>query len=51
MSLINKEVNDFEVKAFQNDEFKTVKKEDILGKWRGTLPLPVRSRPAKWSWR
>ena len=23
MSLINKEVNDFEVKAFQNDEFKT----------------------------
>ena len=31
MSLINKEVNDFEVKAFQNDEFKTVKKEDILG--------------------
>ena len=33
MSLINKEVNDFEVKAFQNDEFKTVKKEDILGKW------------------
>lgn len=33
MSLINKEVNDFEVQAFQNDEFKTVKKEDILGKW------------------
>lgn len=33
MSLINKEVNDFEVKAFQNDEFKTVKKEAILGKW------------------
>ena len=33
MSLINKEVNDFEVKAFQNYEFKTVKKEDILGKW------------------
>ena len=27
MSLINKEVNDFEVKAFQNDEFKTVKKD------------------------
>ena len=33
MSLINKEVNNFEVQAFQNDEFKTVKKEDILGKW------------------
>ena len=33
MSLINKEINDFTVQAFHNNEFKTVKKEDILGKW------------------
>ena len=32
MSLINKEVNDFEVKAFQNDEFKTVKIENDFTK-------------------
>lgn len=33
MSLINKEVSDFSVQAFQNDAFKTVTKADILGKW------------------
>lgn len=33
MSLINKEVADFEVSAFQKNEFKTVKKADIMGKW------------------
>lgn len=33
MSLINKEVKDFSVKAYLNEEFVTVKKEDILGKW------------------
>ena len=33
MSLINKEINDFTVQAFQNGEFKTVTKADTLGKW------------------
>jgi len=33
MSLINKEVNDFSVQAFVDNSFKTVTKNDILGKW------------------
>ncbi|MDR2314021.1 MAG: peroxiredoxin [Spirochaetaceae bacterium] len=33
MSLIQKEVGDFSVQAFQNDAFKTVTRADILGKW------------------
>ena len=33
MSLINKEVADFTVKAYQNDNFHDVSKKDILGKW------------------
>ena len=33
MSLINKEVNDFSVQAFWNNDFQTVTKADILGKW------------------
>ncbi|HBT94858.1 MAG TPA: peroxiredoxin [Coriobacteriia bacterium] len=33
MSLINKEVSDFSVEAYVGGEFKTVTKNDILGKW------------------
>jgi len=33
MSLINKEIADFQVQAYQNDAFKTVTKADVLGKW------------------
>ncbi len=33
MSLIKKEVSDFSVQAYQNNEFRTVTKADILGKW------------------
>lgn len=33
MSLIGKEIGDFKVEAFLESSFKTVKKEDILGKW------------------
>ncbi len=33
MSMINKEVADFSVQAYQNGEFRTVTKADILGKW------------------
>ena len=33
MSLINKEISAFSVQAFQTGEFKTVTKEDVLGKW------------------
>ena len=33
MSMINKEVSDFSVQAYVNDEFKTVTKADIIGKW------------------
>lgn len=33
MSLINKEIADFSVQAFHKDAFKTVTKQDVLGKW------------------
>jgi len=33
MSLIGKEINDFKVKAFANENFIDVSREDILGKW------------------
>ena len=33
MSLINKEVADFTAQAFQNNDFKTVTKEDLKGQW------------------
>ena len=33
MSLIGKEISDFTVQAFAGNEFKEVKKPDILGKW------------------
>ena len=33
MSMINKEVNAFTAQAYVNNSFKTVTKEDILGKW------------------
>jgi peroxiredoxin len=33
MSLIGKEVSDFQVKAFHNGEFRDVSKADLMGKW------------------
>ncbi|MCM1101868.1 MAG: alkyl hydroperoxide reductase subunit C [Clostridium sp.] len=33
MSLIGREVRDFTVQAFHRDEFRTVTKQDVLGKW------------------
>ncbi|WP_321294831.1 alkyl hydroperoxide reductase subunit C [Marinifilum fragile] len=33
MSQIGKQVVDFEVQAFANNDFKTIKKSDLLGKW------------------
>lgn len=33
MSMINKEISDFTVQAYQNNAFKTVSKKDVLGKW------------------
>lgn len=33
MSLINKEIVDFKVQSFVNNEFKEVTKKDVLGKW------------------
>ena len=33
MSLINKEICDFSVRAYQKDDFKTVTKQDLLGHW------------------
>ncbi|WP_028263852.1 alkyl hydroperoxide reductase subunit C [Atopobium fossor] len=33
MSLIGKEIGDFSVQAFVNNDFKTVTKADVLGKW------------------
>ena len=31
MSMINKEISDFTVQAYLNNEFKAVTKEDVLG--------------------
>ena len=33
MSLINKEIGNFTVQAYDNGEFRKVSKEDVLGKW------------------
>ena len=33
MSMINKEINAFSAQAFVDNAFKTVTKEDVLGKW------------------
>ena len=33
MSMINKEIDDFSVQAFQDDGFATVTKDDVLGHW------------------
>ncbi len=33
MSLINKEIGDFTVQAFQKNAFHTVSKKDVLGRW------------------
>lgn len=33
MSMIQKEVSDFQVQAFYKDDFCTIKKDDIIGKW------------------
>ena len=33
MSIINKEISDFKAYAFHENEFKTVSKDDILGRW------------------
>ena len=33
MSMINKEIGDFTVQAYQNGEFHAVSKKDVLGKW------------------
>ena len=33
MSMINKEVSNFTVQAYQDNNFRTVTKDDILGKW------------------
>lgn len=33
MSMINNEIGNFTVQAFHGNEFKTVSKEDVLGKW------------------
>ena len=33
MSLINKEVSEFQVQSYQGNEFHTVTRKDILGKW------------------
>ena len=33
MSMINKEISDFKAKAFHENDFKNLSKEDLLGKW------------------
>ena len=39
MSMINKEVKEFKVQSFQNGEFKTVTKKDILGIYKVSIKL------------
>ena len=33
MSLIKKEISDFTVQCYQNHDFRTVSKADVMGKW------------------
>lgn len=33
MSMINKEIGEFNVQSYQDDSFKTVTKQDVLGQW------------------
>lgn len=33
MSLINKEIGDFSVQAFQDGQFRTIRKENVIGQW------------------
>ena len=53
MSMINKEINDFSVQAYQNGGFKTVTRDDIMKEWsllsgRLYLCMPYRAgRSAK----
>ena len=42
MSMINKEIAEFSVQAYQNNQFHTVTKQDILGKWSVFFLLPSR---------
>ena len=41
MSLIGKEITEFEAQAFHENEFKTIKKEDLLGKWNVLFFYPA----------
>lgn len=41
MSLIGKEISDFSVKAYQNGEFRTVTRADVLGRWSLFLFYPA----------
>ena len=41
MSLIGKEITEFEAQAFHKGEFKTIKKEDLLGKWNVLFFYPA----------
>ncbi|MDR1359042.1 MAG: peroxiredoxin [Coriobacteriales bacterium] len=41
MSLIGKEVSDFKVMAYVNDDFKEVSKDDLLGRWNVFVFYPA----------
>lgn len=41
MSLIGKELNEFKVQAYMNNEFKAITKEDLLGKWNVLFFYPA----------
>ena len=43
MSLIGKEIAGFSVQAYQNNEFRTVTKDDVLGKWSLFFSTPLTS--------
>ena len=43
MSLIGKEISDFSVQAYVNDDFKTVTKADVLGKCLCSSSIPQTS--------
>lgn len=41
MSMINKDIKDFELQAYFHNEFKTVTKSDLLGKWNVLFFYPA----------
>ena len=48
--IINSQLPEFKVQAFQNGNFKTVTNEDVLGKWAFSSTRPILHLFVQQSW-